>query len=90
MQILQTGYTLLGLQGVWKDNRCRKICKQFAQTWKMSEILPKQNCSFSDFTRKCVNYVKFRIATKQRNLSANTKFTTFTSCLFNNYKKNTT
>ena len=49
------------------------------QTWKMSEILPKQDCSFPDFTGTCVNYVNFNIATKQRNLSANTMFTTFTS-----------
>ena len=50
-----------------------------SQTWKMSEILPKQDCSFPDFTWKCVNYINFKIATKQRNLSANTMFTTFTS-----------
>ena len=49
------------------------------QTWKMSEILPEQDCSFPDFTRKCVNYVNFKIVTKQRNLSANTMFNTFTS-----------
>ena len=49
------------------------------QTWKMSETLPEQDCSFPDFTRKCANYVNFEIATKQRNLSANTMFTTFTS-----------
>ena len=48
------------------------------QTWKMSKTLPKQDCSFPDFTRKCANYVNFEIATKQRNLSANTMFTTFT------------
>ena len=47
----------------------------------MSETLPEQDCSFPDFTRKCVNYVNFKIATKQRNLSANTMFTTFTSLL---------
>ena len=45
------------------------------QTWKMSETLPEQDCSFPDFTRKCANYVNFEIATKQRNLSANTMFT---------------
>ena len=48
------------------------------QTWKMSETLPEQDCSFPDFTQKCANYVNFEIATKQRNLSANTMFTTFT------------
>jgi len=45
----------------------------------MSEILPEQDCSFPDYTQKCVNYVNFKIATKQRNLSANTMFTTFKS-----------
>ena len=45
----------------------------------MSEILPEQDCSFSNFTQKCVNYVNFKIAKKQRNLSTNTMFTTFTS-----------
>ena len=45
----------------------------------MSETLPEQDCSFPDFTQKCANYVNFEIATKQRNLSANTMFTTFTS-----------
>ena len=50
------------------------LCVQ--QTWKMSEILPEQDCSFQEFTRKCVNYVILKIATKQRNLSANTIFTT--------------
>ena len=49
------------------------------QTWKMSEILPEQDCSFPYFTRKCVNYVNFKIATKQRNSSANTMLTTSTS-----------
>ena len=49
-----------------------------AQTWKMSETLPEQDCLFPDFTRKCANYVNFEIATKQRNLSANTMFTAFT------------
>ena len=33
------------------------------QTWKMLKILPEQDCSFQDFTRKCVNYVNV-IATK--------------------------
>ena len=51
----------------------------FEQTWKMSETLPEQDCSFPDFTQKCTNYVNFEIATKQRNLSAKTMFTTFTS-----------
>ena len=45
----------------------------------MSEILPEHDCSFPDLTQKCVNYVNLKIATKQRNLSANTMFTTFTS-----------
>ena len=45
----------------------------------MSETLPEQDCSFPDFTRKCVNYVNFKIATKQRNLGANMMFTAFTS-----------
>ena len=48
----------------------------------MSEILPEQDCSFSDFTQKCVSYVNFKIATKQHKLSA--MFTIFTS-LFNVY-----
>ena len=48
------------------------------QTWKMSETLPKQDCLFQDFTQKCANYANFEIATKQRNSSANTMFTTFT------------
>ena len=47
------------------------------QTWKMSETLSEQDCSFPDFTQQCVKYVNFKIATKQRNLSANTMFTTF-------------
>ena len=45
----------------------------------MSEILPEQDCSFPDIIQKCVNYVKFKIATKQRSLSANTMFITFKS-----------
>ena len=45
----------------------------------MSVTLPEQDCSFPDFTRKCVNYVNLKIATKQRNLGANTMFTVFTS-----------
>ena len=49
-----------------------------SQTWKMSETLPEQDCSFPDFTQKCANYFNFEIATKQRNLSANTMLTTFT------------
>ena len=36
-------------------------------------------CQKSKFTRKCANYANFIIATKQRNLSAITMFTTFTS-----------
>ena len=71
-----------------------KMTPSHLQTWKMSEILPKQDCSVPDFTRKCVNYVNFKIATKQRNLSANTMFTTFTSLhhvyLIITNKKNTT
>ena len=43
------------------------------QTSKLAE----QGCSFSDFTQKCVNYANFQIATKQRNLGANTMLTTF-------------
>ena len=49
------------------------------QTLKLSEILPEQDCSFPDFTQKCVNDLNFKIGTKQRILSANTIFTTFTS-----------
>ena len=45
----------------------------------MSKTLPEQDCSFPDFTRKGVNYVNLKIATKQRNLGANTMFTKFTS-----------
>ena len=41
--------------------------------------LPEQDCLFSDFTQKCVNYVNLKIATKQRNLSTNIMFSTFTS-----------
>ena len=60
----------------------------------MSETLPEQDCLFPDFTQKCANYVNFEIASKQRNLSANTMFTTFTSLnhtyliitSYNNYK----
>ena len=48
------------------------------QTWKMSDTLPEHDFLFPDFTRKCTNYVSFKIATKQRNLSENTMFTTFT------------
>ena len=49
-----------------------------SKTWKMFETLPEEDCSFPDFTQKCTNYVNFEIATKQRNLSANSMFTTFT------------
>ena len=45
----------------------------------MFKNLPDQDCSFPDFTQKCVNYVNFKIVTKQSNLSANTMFTNFTS-----------
>ena len=51
----------------------------------MSKILPEQDFSFLDFTRKCVKYVNFKIVTKQRNLSANTMFTTFTYPVWVNY-----
>ena len=51
-----------------------------AQTWKMNETVPEQDCLFPEFTRKCANYVNFEIAKKkQRNLSANKMFTTFTA-----------
>ena len=49
----------------------------------------EQDCSFPDFTQKCVIYVNFKIATKQPNLGKNSMFTTFTSLhpvFFNNYK----
>ena len=49
------------------------------QTWKMSETLPEQDFSFPYFTQKCVNYLNFKIATKQLKLGTNTMFTTFTS-----------
>ena len=39
------------------------------QTYKMSEILPEQDYLFPNFTRKCVNHVNIRNATKQSNLS---------------------
>ena len=45
----------------------------------MSKNLPEQDCSFPDFTQKCVNYVNFKIETKQRNKDANRMFTTSTS-----------
>ena len=61
-----------------KEAAKRVILDGLQQTWKMSENLPEQYCSFPDFTRKCENYVNFEIATKQRSLSANTMFTTFT------------
>ena len=48
---------------------------KYHQTWKMSRTLPEQDCSFPYFTRKCIN---FEIATKERNLGANTMFPTFT------------
>ena len=43
----------------------------------MSEILHEHDCSSSDLTKECVNYVNFKIATKQLYLSTNTMFTTF-------------
>ena len=49
------------------------------QTWKMSKTLPGQDCTFPDFTQKCVNYFNFKIATKPCNLGANMMFTAFTS-----------
>ena len=51
----------------------------------MSEILPKHECSFPDFTQKCVIDVNFEIASKQLKLNTNTIFATFTS-LHNVYK----
>ena len=45
------------------------------QTWKMLEMLPKQDCSFPDYTPKCVNYVNLKIVV---NFITNTMFTTFT------------
>ena len=45
----------------------------------MSEILPEQDCSFPDFTRKCVNYVHFKIVKQLGILGVNTMFTAFTS-----------
>ena len=50
-----------------------------SQTCKMPEILPGQDFSFSDFTQKCVNYANLKTATKQRNLSSITLYTTMTS-----------
>ena len=47
------------------------------QTCKMPEILPEQDFSILDFTRKCVNYDNFKIATKRRNLPSFTQFTQF-------------
>ena len=55
-----------------------KVGKGDVQTRKMFKTLPKQDCLFPDFTQKFANYVNFEIATKQRNLSANTMFTKFT------------
>ena len=49
------------------------------QTGKTSQTLPVHDCSFPYFTQNYVNYVNFKIATKQRNSSANKMFTTFTS-----------
>ena len=51
----------------------------FVQTCKISEILPTQDCSFSRFYPKVRELRPSQIAIKQRNLSENTMFTTFTS-----------
>ena len=46
------------------------------QTWKRSKNLPKQDCSFPDFTQKCANMSILKLQKKKkkkkRNLSANT------------------
>ena len=54
-------------------------CYHPPQTWKMSEILPKLDFSFQNFTQKCVNYANFVIVTKQRKLTAMIMYTTFIS-----------
>ncbi len=41
------------------------------------QTLPEQDFSCPNFTRKCVNYAKFTIATKQRKLSAFTLYRKF-------------
>ena len=46
---------------------------------KCPKFYPSRIVFFPNFTQKCVNCVNFKIATKQRNLSENTVFTTFTS-----------
>ena len=55
----------------------------FNRQGKCLKVLPEEDSSFPNCTKKCVNYVNFKMAAKQRNLIANTMFT---SCLFNNYK----
>ena len=45
---------------------------------KCPKLYPSRIVCFQIFTQKSANYVIFEIATKQRNLSANTMFTTFT------------
>ena len=72
-------YTFLVFCEVQNPHLLRLSVSNMYQTWKMSEIFPEQDCSFPDFTQKCMNYVNFRIATKQRTLNANTTSTTFTS-----------
>ena len=48
----------------------------------MSEILPKRDFSYPVFSQKCVNYANLKIAKKQRNSSAFTTNTEFTSTSF--------
>ena len=58
----------LHIFGTFKNNiLCHYFMIVEIQTWKMTEILPKRDCLFPHFTRKCVYYVNFKIATKQRN-----------------------
>ena len=45
------------------------------QTWKMSKILPEQDFSFPNFTRKRMNYTNFTVVTKQRKLTAISMYT---------------
>ena len=49
------------------------------ETDRQTKTLPQQDCSFPDFTQKCMNYINLKIVTKQRDLSAITMFTIFTS-----------
>ena len=55
------------------------------QTWKMSEILPEQDCSFPDFTQKCVNYVNFKTALFKCKYNVYSIYI-FTSCLIRHNK----